>query len=225
MPTTAPIASVDPIARFRAWFRAAARAGAPIPECMALATADARGRPSVRYVLLKSADARGFVFYTNALSRKGRELAANPRASLAFYWDATGRQVRIDGKVRALGAADADAYWAERPLGSRYASAVSEQSRAIASRAELLARYRDLERDYPDGDVPRPAHWKGFLVVPDAIEFWTRAEPRLHKRELFTRLRSRDTAAEGASTRGAAAGRRTAGKDAAPAWKVQLLQP
>jgi pyridoxamine 5'-phosphate oxidase len=125
--------------------------------------------------------------------------------------------------VRTLGAADADAYWAERPLGSRYASAVSEQSRAIASRAELLARYRDLERDYPDGDVPRPAHWKGFLVVPDAIEFWTRAEPRLHKRELFTRLRSRGEA--GARMRRAATGRRATGNDAAPAWKVHLLQP
>lgn len=179
----------DPIARFRTWFRAAAKAGAPIPEAMVLATADAKGRPSARYVLLKEASARGFVFYTNDNSRKGREMAANARVSLVFYWDVTGRQVRIDGVVRGLGASEADAYWQERPLGSRYASAVSAQSEPIASRRELLARYRAIEKRYPEGDVPRPRHWKGYLVVPDEIEFWTRREPRLHERELFTRRR------------------------------------
>jgi pyridoxamine 5'-phosphate oxidase len=180
----------DPIARFRTWFRAARRAGAPLPEATVLATADSRGRPSARWVLLKEATARGFVFYTNADSRKGEELRANAYAALAFYWDVTGRQVRIEGKARLLPAAEADAYWQDRPLGSRYASAASEQSRPLASRARLLRRYAALEAEYPDGSIPRPPHWKGYLVVPDRIEFWTRAEPRLHKRELFTRSRA-----------------------------------
>lgn len=180
---------MHPVTRFRTWFRAAARAGAPIPEAMVLATTDRRGHPSVRWVLLKDASERGFVFYTNAESRKGREMAANDRVALAFYWDVTGRQVRVEGRVRVLGAKEADAYWEERPLGSRYASAASAQSRPVASRAVLLKRYKALEARYPDGDIPRPAHWIGYLVVPDAVEFWTRAEPRLHKRELFTRTR------------------------------------
>ena len=195
----------DPIARFRSWLRAAAKAGNPIPEAMVVATADRRGRPSARYILLKEASGRGFVFYTNDDSRKGDEMRANKSVALVFYWNETGRQVRIEGKVRLLPASEADEYWQERPLGSRYASAASDQSRAIASRKLLLERYAALERDYPDGDIPRPAHWKGYLVTPDAIEFWTRAEPRLHKRELFTR-------ASGAGKAGAQ-------------WKSQILQP
>lgn len=182
----------DPIARFRTWHRAAAKAGAPLPEAMVLATADSRGRPSARWVLLKEASARGFVFYTNDSSRKGDDMRANAHVALAFYWDVTGRQVRVEGKVKQLPAAEADVYWQERPLGSRYASAASEQSRPIASRALLLKRHAELEAEYPDGDIPRPKHWKGYIVSPDAIEFWTRAEPRLHKRELFTRRRGGD---------------------------------
>lgn len=189
----------DPIARFRRWVREAARAGAPLPEAMVLATADLRGRPSARSVLLKEANEAGFVFYTNALSRKGREMAANPWVALVLYWDVTGRQVRVEGKLRELSAQTADAYWAERPLGSRLAAAASEQSRPIADRRNLLARYRQLERSYPSGNVPRPEHWSGFCVVPSTIEFWTRAEPRLHKRELFSRSRG--------------------------GWKVTILQP
>jgi pyridoxamine 5'-phosphate oxidase len=180
---------IDPVSRFRSWQRAAGRAGAPIPEAMVLATADRRGRPSARFVLLKEATARGFVFYTNDESRKGNEMRANKRVALVFYWDQTGRQVRIEGTVKVLSGAEADAYWAERPAGSRYASAASAQSRPIASRALLIKRYAALEAQYPDGSVPRPPHWKGYLVEPNAIEFWTRAEPRLHKRELFTRVR------------------------------------
>jgi len=200
----------DPIARFRSWLRAAAKAGAPVPEAMVLATADRRGRPSARYVLLKEAGERGFVFYTNDDSRKGDEMRANKRVALVFYWDVTGRQVRVEGTVRILPASEADEYWQQRPVGSRYASAASEQSRAIDSRALLLARYAALEREHPDGDIPRPAHWKGYLVTPDAIEFWIRAEPRLHKRELFTR-------AKGTARAGA--------KAAAAQWKSQILQP
>jgi pyridoxamine 5'-phosphate oxidase len=205
---------VDPISRFRSWQKAAARAGAPIPDAMVLATADRRGRPSARYVLLKEASARGFVFYTNDQSRKGDEMRANKRVALVFYWDQTGRQVRIEGKVKVLPAAEADAYWADRPVGSRYASAASAQSRPVQSRAALLERYAALEAEFPDGDIPRPAHWKGYLVEPDAIEFWTRAEPRLHERELFTRVRA--SASKSGRTKGAAA---------RIEWKSQILQP
>src|SRR5690349_10446453 len=143
----APTPMVDPIARFRTWHRAAAKAGAPIPDAMVLATADRRGRPSARFVLLKEASARGFVFYTNDDSRKGDEMRANKRVALVFYWDQTGRQVRIEGTVRTLPAAEADAYWEERPAGSRYASAASAQSRPIKSRALLLKRYAALEAE------------------------------------------------------------------------------
>ena len=178
-----------PVTRFRSWLREAAKAGAPLPEAMVLATVDGRGRPSARWVLLKEAGKRGFVFFTNAGSRKGGELSANPNAALAFYWDATGRQVRVEGRAKLLPAAEADAYWASRPSGSRWASAASDQSRPIASWARLLQRYAELAEQYPDGSIPRPPHWKGYVVVPRAIEFWTRREPRLHERELFTATR------------------------------------
>jgi pyridoxamine 5'-phosphate oxidase len=145
----------------------------------------------VRYVLLKEASASGFVFYTNTESRKGRELAKNPHAALAFYWDATGRQVRIDGRVEPVSEAEADAYWTERPRASRIASLVSRQSRPLASRAALDAAYRAAERRYRDGEVPRPARWTGYRLIPARIEFWTRREPRLHVRELFERTRGR----------------------------------
>jgi pyridoxamine 5'-phosphate oxidase len=182
----APVAT-DPIQRFRRWYAEAPKAGVPLPEAMALATADRRGRPSVRFVLLKGVEDDGFVFFTNFESRKGRELEENPWASLAWYWDVTGKQVRVEGKVTEVSAADADAYWLERPLESRFASTASDQSRPVETRAELLAKYRELEKDFPDGDVPRPRRWSGLCVVPESIEFWTRAEPRLHRRELFTR--------------------------------------
>jgi pyridoxamine 5'-phosphate oxidase len=205
----------DPIARFRTWLRAASKAGAPLAEAMVLATADRRGRPSARYVLLKEASARGFVFYTNDQSRKGDEMRANRRVALVFYWNETGRQVRIEGRIRVLPAAEADRYWQERPVGSRCASAASDQSRAIASRRLLLDRYAALEAQFPDGDIPRPAHWKGYLVVPDAIEFWTRAEPRLHRRELFTRSRP-------SPQKNARGSKRSPG---ALEWTSQILQP
>lgn len=178
----------DPIAKFRKWFKGAKAASVPIPEAMALATADNRGRPSVRYVLLKGVDPDGsFVFYTNSHSRKGRELSANPYASLAFYWDATGQQVRVEGKLQGLAAAAADLYWASRPRGSQLASAVSSQSRELDDRRDLVTRYRTLERSLAGSEVPRPAHWLGYRVRPERIEFWTRREPRLHHRELFVR--------------------------------------
>ena len=177
--------SATPIARFNRWLATARNAGAPLAEAAALATVDARGRPSVRYVLLKGADERGFVFFTNLESRKGRELAGNANASLAFYWDATGRQVRIDGRATLVDDMEADEYWAERPRESRVASLVSRQSAAISSYAKLVGEYRRAARRYRDGNVPRPARWSGYRLVPRQIEFWTRREPRLHLRELF----------------------------------------
>ncbi|MFN8640889.1 MAG: pyridoxamine 5'-phosphate oxidase [Candidatus Binatia bacterium] len=178
----------DPIARFRRWFAAARRhAQIPQPEAMALATADRRGRPSVRVVLLKHADADGFVFYTNGASRKGRELAANPWASLAFHWQPLGRQVRVEGRVHPVSRAEADAYWETRPRESQLGGAASAQSDPIASRAALLRRWRALSRRFRGQPVPRPPHWTGYRVVPTAIEFWTLRPFRMHDRELFTR--------------------------------------
>jgi pyridoxamine 5'-phosphate oxidase len=181
----------NPIARFNRCLSDARKRGAPLPEAVALATADGRGRPSVRYVLLKAADQRGFVFYTNLRSRKGRELASNPRASIAVYWDVTGHQVRIDGSIELVSEAEADEYWAERPRESRIASFVSNQSAVLPSRAKLDAAYRMATRRYSEGEIPRPKHWTGYRLLPSCIEFWIRREPRLHLRELYQRKRGR----------------------------------
>jgi pyridoxamine 5'-phosphate oxidase len=141
----------------------------------------------VRFVLLKHADARGLVFFTDGRSRKGRELGANPRAALALYWHTTGRQVRIEGAVEAVSAAEADAYWATRPRPSRLAASASHQSAALGSRARLMARWRRLGRAYRGRPVPRPPAWTGFRVRPDRVEFWRHRAHRLHERELFLR--------------------------------------
>jgi pyridoxamine 5'-phosphate oxidase len=177
----------DPILRFRRWLGDAERSGAPLPEAMALATATADGRPSLRMVLLKQADGRGFTFYTDARSRKGRELRANAHAAATFHWSALGRQVRIEGRVEELSDADADAYWMTRPRGSQLSGATSYQSRVLASRGQLSARRAVTARRYAGGEVPRPAEWRGFRIVPEVIEFWTHRDDRLHHRELFTR--------------------------------------
>jgi pyridoxamine 5'-phosphate oxidase len=181
--------AADPIARFHRWYAQACGGRMAQPDAMALATADAKGRPSVRMVLLKHADDAGFVFYTNARSRKGRELHANARAALVFHWQHLGRQVRVEGAVRPVPVADADAYWATRPRASQLAACASEQSVPLASRAQLLARWRALDRRYRGVAVPRPPHWIGYRVVPETIEFWTHREHRLHDRERFTRTR------------------------------------
>ncbi len=136
----------DPIARFRRWFADAERTGMPLPEAIALATADRRGRPSVRYVLLKHVDARGFVFFTDGRSRKGGDIAANPEAAFAVYWDALGKQVRVEGRVAMVSPVEADAYWATRPRESRLAASVSHQSATLARRSDLLSRWRALGR-------------------------------------------------------------------------------
>jgi pyridoxamine 5'-phosphate oxidase len=179
----------EPIARFARWFRDAARAGVPQPDAVALATAAPSGAPSVRFVLLKEATARGFVIYTDSRSRKGRELQANTRAALAFHWQPLGRQVRVEGRVRPVTSAEADAYWRTRPRGSQLSAATSQQSARLESRASLVARRRALERSLRGRDVPRPATWTGFRIEPRAIEFWTHRDDRLHHRERFERTR------------------------------------
>lgn len=156
---------------------------------MVVATADRRGRPSARFILLKHADDLGFVFFTDGRSRKGCELRENPHAALVFYWHETGKQVRVEGDVEEVDAAEADAYWATRPRGSRLAASVSTQSAALDRRADLFAAWRALDRSLATDAIPRPPTWTGYRVRPSAIEFWRRGEFRLHERELFVRRR------------------------------------
>jgi pyridoxamine 5'-phosphate oxidase len=177
----------DPIAKFIRWLEDAKRAKIPNYEAMALATAARDGRASVRFVLLKGIDERGFVFFTDTRSRKGRELDGNPFASLAFYWHPKGRQVRAEGGVEKVTPAEADAYWPSRPRQSRLAASVSHQSARLLSRAELLERCEQFGRKFRGRDVPRPPYWSGFRVQPDAIEFWTNRAHRLHHREIYLR--------------------------------------
>ena len=179
--------AADPLAELERWLRRARRAGLPEPEAMALATADARGRPSVRMVLLRGLDARGLVFFTNYRSRKGAELQRRPHAAVVLYWARLARQVRVEGRVRKLSDRESDAYFASRPRGARLAAWASDQSRAIRSRDALLARYLDLRRRFRGRDVPRPPHWGGYRIEPRAIEFWAGRPHRLHERRLYTR--------------------------------------
>jgi pyridoxamine 5'-phosphate oxidase len=181
--------TADPIAQFRRWYAAAERARIHLPDAMAFATADRRGRPSVRFVLLKGVGPDGFVFFTDGRSRKGDELARNPRAAFAFYWDAIGKQVRVEGRVVPVTAAEADAYWITRPRESRLAALASRQSAPLARHGVLVRRWRALCRRYAGRDVPRPAIWTGYRIVPSTIEFWTRGEHRLHHRDQFRRGR------------------------------------
>ena len=179
----------DPITLFDTWF-AEARASEPNdPEAMALATADADGRPSVRMVLLKGHDDRGFVFYTNLDSRKGGELAANPHASLLFHWKSLRRQVRVEGPMEAVSDAEADAYFASRGRDSRLGAWASDQSRPLPDRATFEARFEEMRAKFDGGDVPRPPRWSGFRIIPQAIELWQDRAHRLHERRLFTRNR------------------------------------
>ncbi|HWT12766.1 MAG TPA: pyridoxamine 5'-phosphate oxidase [Allosphingosinicella sp.] len=180
--------AADPHALFAEWLAEARLAEPNDPEAMAMASADAEGRPSARMVLLKGFDERGFVFYSNRESRKGGELAANPRAALLFHWKSLRRQVRIEGRVEPVADAEADAYFATRSRESQLGAWASDQSRPMADRAGFEARYQALVTDYEGRDVPRPPHWCGYRVVPERIEFWNDRAHRLHERRLFSRV-------------------------------------
>lgn len=179
------IPDISPFALFEAWF-AEARASEPNdPNAMALATATPDGLPSVRMVLLKGHGPDGFVFYTNFHSRKGGELAANPHVALLFHWISLRRQIRIEGPIGEVTPAEADAYFASRHPESRLGSAASDQSRPLADRQIYLDRVAALRETWPDGSVPRPAHWSGYRVRPVRIEFWQDRDYRLHERRQF----------------------------------------
>lgn len=179
--------AADPIAQFRTWFREAEEVGVRLPETMILATASADGAPSARAVLLKGVDERGFAFFTNRESRKGRELAANPRAALVFHWQQEPRrQVIVSGGVAPLSREESEAYFRTRPLGSRLGAWASRQSRVVPDREALERAFAEAEAEHGD-DPPLPPWWGGYLLRPERFEFWQNRPNRLHDRFRYTR--------------------------------------
>ena len=180
-------AADDPIGLFNIWLGEAAEKEVDVPTAFALATANANGAPSVRMLLLKGADADGFVFFTNIESRKSAELAANPAAAMCFHWKSLGRQVRVEGRVAPVSDAEADAYFKSRPRESQIAAWASDQSSDLSDRVTLENRVTRREAEFAGSPVPRPPFWSGYRLTPDAIEFWRHADHRLHFRTQYRR--------------------------------------
>ncbi|HEX3541300.1 MAG TPA: pyridoxamine 5'-phosphate oxidase [Acidimicrobiales bacterium] len=195
----------DPLTQFRRWFADAVAAGVPEPEAMCVASVGEDGIPSGRMVLMKRVDQRGFVFFTNYRSQKGRELAANPGAALVWRWFALERQVRVRGRAEMAGADESDAYFATRPRGAQIGAWASPQSQVLADRAELEARVAEAAARFGDSPIPRPPWWGGIRVVPDSVEFWQGRESRLHDRVRYRRP--------------------SAGDEPGPAWRLERLAP
>jgi pyridoxamine 5'-phosphate oxidase len=177
----------DPLRQYMVWFAEAETAGVRMPEAAAVATASADGAPSVRMVLVKGFDERGFVFYSGYASRKGRELAANPRAALLFHWDPLGRQVRIEGPVAHTSVEESAAYVRERPRASQLSALASPQSQTIDSRQALERRVAELDQRHRGGDLPLPSDWGGFRLAAETFEFWQQRQDRLHDRLRYRR--------------------------------------
>lgn len=180
-------AHADPVEQFRRCFEDARHSDLHEPNAMTLATADARGQPSARTVLLKGYDQRGFVFFTNYDSPKAADLAANPRAELCFWWPPAQRQVRIAGAVSQIEPAESDAYFQSRPRASRIAAVASQQSRVLRDRAELERRFQSIETEYANREIPRPSNWGGYRVTPERFEFWQGRANRMHDRLRYSR--------------------------------------
>jgi pyridoxamine 5'-phosphate oxidase len=185
--------AADPMVQFRVWFDDAEAEGIHLANAIALATADASGAPAVRHVLLRGFDDRGFVFYTNRESRKGRHLAQNPRAAFAVFWKELDRQVCVTGRVAEVSAAESDAYYASRPREARIGAWASRQSDVLPDRAALMSMFAEADERYRGDDVPRPPFWGGYRITPDDVEFWHARMFRLHDRFRY----SRDPAADG----------------------------